>query len=291
MWKERVLDAAPRHPFPSGYTAGQAAKLLDLPLPRIRAYVQAGFLAPRRGARGEYRFTFQDLVLLRTAKGLSTSLPPRKVRHALKNLRGQLPSGRELSALRITAEGDDVVVRDGKEAWNPESGQTLIDFDVAELAAEVAPLVREAVQAAREAEERLGAEDWYELGCDLELEDAEEARDAYRRALEMAPLHPDAHLNLGRLLHEAGELPAAEQHYRLALTIRPQDATAAYNLGVSLQDLERYPEAIRAYERALQNDPRNADAHYNLAQVYEEIGKPRLAFRHLQAYRDLAAGH
>lgn len=273
--------------FPSGYSASQAAKLLDLPAAQIRAFVEAGFLNPRRDENGEYRFSFQDLVLLRTAKGLTDKLSPKKVRHALKTLKDQLPQGRDLSALRITAEGDTIVAHDGKGTWNPESGQTLISFEVSELAAEVAPLAREAVQAAREGEQDLTAEDWYELGCDLEMEDAEEARDAYRRSTELKPLHPDAHLNLGRLLHEAGEVQAAEEHYRLALAVRPDDPTAAYNLGVSLQDLERFPEAMHAYDRALKSDPQNADAHYNLAQVYEAIGKPMMAFRHLQIYRKL----
>jgi tetratricopeptide (TPR) repeat protein len=276
-----------QQPFPSGYSAEQASKLLDLPLSQIRNFVEAGFLTPRSDEAGEYRFSFQDLVLLRTAKGLTDKLSPRKVRDALKHLRDQLPKGRELSALRITAEGDTVVVHDGKSAWNPASGQTVISFEVSELAAEVAPLAREAVQAAREGDRDLSADDWYELGCDLEMEDPEEARDAYRRAIELKPLHPDAHLNVGRLLHEAGEVQAAEEHYRLALAVRPEDPTAAYNLGVSLQDLERFPEAVHAYDRALKSDPGNADAHYNLAQVYEAIGKPMMAFRHLQIYKKL----
>jgi len=273
--------------FPSGYSAAQASKLLDLPLHQIRNFVEAGFLTPRQDDKGEYRFSFQDLVLLRTAKGLTDKLSPRKVRQALKTLKEQLPQGRDLSALRITAEGDTIVAHDGKSAWNPESKQTLISFQVSELAADVAPLAREAVQAAREGEQELTAEDWYELGCDLEMDDPEEARDAYRRCTELKPLHPDAHLNLGRLLHEAGEIQAAHEHYRLALAVRPDDPTAAYNLGVSLQDLERFPEAMHAYDRALKSDPQNADAHYNLAQVYEAIGKPMMAFRHLQIYRKL----
>jgi tetratricopeptide (TPR) repeat protein len=285
----REEDPAERASFPSGYGIREAARLLGLSAHQIQSYVRAGFLSPRRGDRGGFRFSFQDLILLRTAKELSSHLPPRRVRRALERLRSQLPRGKALSAMRITAEGEEIVVRDGRTAWNPTSGQTLLDFEVSELASEVAPLVRRAAEEAREPGVRLEADDWYELGCDLEHSDPEQARDAYRRCLEIDPLQVDAHINLGRLLHEDGEVAPAEIHYRIALMGRSEDVTAAYNLGVSLQDLGRFEEAIRAYEQAIANDPECADAHYNLAQVCEALGRRQRALRHLQIYRDLTA--
>jgi tetratricopeptide (TPR) repeat protein len=281
---------APERGFAGGYSARDAAKLLDIPPAQIRAWVRAGFLSPRRGARNEYRFTFQDLVVLRTAKALLEQLPARKVKRSLARLRQQLPRGRELANVRITAEGDHIVVRDGGVAWVPESGQALLDFDVAALATEVAPLVRQAAHAAREADGALSAEGWYELACDLEAVEPRQARDAYRRALELDPEHYDARINLGRLLHEAGELDAAEAHYRLAIQSRPEDATAAFNLGVALEDQRRPLEAVRAYEQSIAADPDLADAHYNLACLYERLGRPKLAIRHLQIYRGLSVG-
>ena len=273
--------------YASGYAARDVARLLGLTVPQIVGCVRAGCITPRRGPRREYRFSFQDLVLLRTAKDLLERLPARRVHRALRKLKSQLPAGRQLTAVRLTAEGDDVVVRDGATAWNPESGQAVLDLDVASLAHAVAPLAREAAAAAREAANEMDAEDWYRLGCDLEPCDAAQALDAYRRAVDLAPAHADAHLNLGRLLHEAGEVAEAESHYRRALEARPGDATAAFNLGVALEDLRMPEEAILAYRTALAADEDCADAHYNLAQLYQARGEGPAALRHLRTYRKL----
>ncbi len=271
------------------YSTRDVAALLDLPESQIRAFVRAGFLAPPRGPRGELRFSFQDLVLLRTAKGLvAASVPSRRVRAALSRLRQQLPHGRPLSAVRITADGNRVIARDGREVWNPESGQALLDFEVAELARDAAPFARRAVAEAAAAAEDLDADDWFELGCALETTSPEDADEAYRRALALAPEHADAHLNLGRLRHEEGDLAAAEEHFRRALVSRPGDATAAFDLGVALEDRDRLPEAAAAYERALALDPAYADAHYNLAGICERLGRAAAAIAHWKAYRRLA---
>jgi tetratricopeptide (TPR) repeat protein len=283
----KQLERRRRPPFPNGYTAEEAARLLDLPVGRVYDYVRAEFLEPRRGPRGEYRFTFQELVLLRTAKELSQRLSPRKVKRALANLRQQLPRGRDLAGVRISADGENVLVRDGDSTWIPESGQTLLDFHVAELATSVAPLAQRAAQVARSSEDSLEAEDWYELGCELEAVEPEQARDAYGRAVKLNPRHVDAHVNMGRLQHEAGQLRAAESHYRSALQIEPEDATAAYNLGVLLEDAGRPQEALQAYLQAIGADPEYADAHFNVAHLYEELGQKQETVRHLQIYRRL----
>src|SRR3989454_7451010 len=85
---------------------------------------------------------------------------------------------------------------------------------------------------------------WYDLGLELEVAAPAEARDAYRRALELDPHHADAHVNLGRLLHEQRLVGEAERHYRLALRENPQPATAAVNLAIALEDLGRPPAAL-----------------------------------------------
>lgn len=276
----------------AGYSSKDVAKLLGLSEARVRSFVRAGLLVPRRGPRGESRLSFQDIVLLRTARGLlDARIPARKLRLALERLKERLPRGRSLAGLNIAAAGDEVVVREGGTLWNAASGQAVFDFDfgfeVDELRRKVAPLTRRAVREARTRPDEVPAHDWYEMACDLETTDAEEARDAYRRALELEPAHADAHINLGRLLHDAGELEAAQSHYRLALAARPEDRTAAFNLAVALEDRGALPEAAGLYREVLRLHPDHADAHYNLAGVLERLEDPTGALRHLSAYRRL----
>lgn len=285
--------------FPAGgYSTKDAAALLGLSTTQVRSYVRAGFLSPPQGPRGEYSFSFQDLVLLRTAKALlAARVPRRRVRLSLQNLRGQLPDGRALTGVRISAQGHQVVVRDGGELWNPESGQALFDFEVAALAREATTRELRAFSgkaAAQDSDGEPEAADWFARGEELEAEGSPAAvaaaMAAYRRAVAGEPGLADAHLNLGRLLHEQGKTREAEQCYRQALAARSGDATAAFNLGVALQDLGRLDEAADAYEAALALDRTLADAHYNLAGICEQQGEPEAAFRHLRTYRTLIQG-
>ena len=96
-------------------------------------------------------------------------------------------------------------------------------------------------------------------------------------------------VNLGRLLHESGDVRAAEKHYREALAVRRTDLTALFNLGVALEDLGRLKEARAAYRETLLADPDHADAHFNLAGVLERMGRKPDALKHLKAYRQLIA--
>jgi tetratricopeptide (TPR) repeat protein len=288
----------------SGYTAQDVARMLGLPPARLRAYVRSGVLSPDRGERGELRFSFQDLLLLRTAEGLVRDrVPPRHVTSALRKLRRRLPDARPITGVQLGAEGERVVAREGAARWQVDSGQVLLDFEgrarladapdgplpaMAEL-----PLRRAAdgadVPAAAATSDvvPLSTEELYEVGCDLEETDPSHAEASYRQVLSRAPRHADAHINLGRLLHERGDFARAEDHYRRALNERPDDPTATFNLGVALEDQGRVDDALEAYERSVALNPQNADAHYNAARLYEKGGDYGASLRHLRAYRDL----
>jgi tetratricopeptide (TPR) repeat protein len=260
------------------YTVREVSAMLGLSAAQIRSFANKGFLQPERGPRGELRFGFHDLVILRTAGELAAAkVPQRKVQRVLQRLREQLPAERSLTGVRIAADGDRVVVRDGAAVWNPESGQVLFDFSADEIVDRMSTLPR----ATDEADEL------YDVACEIETSSPEQAKEVYGRLLEADPDHVDAHVNLGRLLHEEGAPAAAEKHYRRALELDPDHEIAAFNLGVALEDLGRFKDAIEAYQRALELDPQNADAHFNLAGVYERRGEKAAALRHLKTYRRL----
>lgn len=251
--------------------------MLGLSPSQIRAYAARGVLRPERGERGELRFGFEDLVILRTAGELAEKVPERRVRRVLSHLRDQLADEESLTGVRLEADGSRVLVREGENVWNAESGQEVFDFEVARARAETARL-HEAT-----------AEDWFELALDLEDTAPAEARAAYERAIDLDPHHVDAQVNLGRILHEAGAPLAAEKHYRAALEVEPNHPVAIFNLGVALEDLGRLTEAARTYLNAIALDPDNYDAHYNLAGIYERRGDKAAAVQHLKICKRLQA--
>jgi tetratricopeptide (TPR) repeat protein len=274
------------------YTAREVATVLGLSAGRLRSYLRSGMVAPSRGDDGELRFTFQDLVLLRTAEGLvADRIPPQRVHRALRKLRERLPDGVPLSGIQLASDGREVLVDDGQVRWKADSGQVVFDFTrpVREEGASVTPLLkaRQPDQPANDDGAQLSALELYDRGCAIEEASPGEARELYRRALVRDPDYADAHVNLGRLLHEANEVHAALLHYRSALKMRPNDPTASFNVGVALEDLGMGPDAIEAYEKAIACDPNSADAHYNVARLLEQAGKPEVAIRHLLIYRQL----
>src|SRR5882672_4102875 len=271
------------------YSVREVSAMLGLSAAQIRSWAARGFLTPEKDSEGDLRFGFQDLVILRTAAELTAAhIPTRKIRRVLASVREQLPEGRSIAGVRIAADGERVVVRDGTAVWNPESGQSLFDFSVDEIAEKTKPIALAAVREAKAREEDdLDADAWYELASDLEMTDPAEARAAYEKAIALDPTHIDAHVNLGRLLHEDGDPSAAEKHYRAALSADPIHPIAAFNLGVALDDLGKLAAAAEAYRRAIELDPDNPDAHYNLAGILERQHDKAGAVRHLTRYRAL----
>ena len=250
----------------------------------VAGLVGAGFVRPTRGRRNEWRFTFQDLALLRTAHALrSHAIPPRRILRSLSRLQATLPAELPLSGLRITAVGADVAVRDRHGRLRADTGQLLLDFDVTPVAGSVAILERPASVAAT----RETAQAHHEHALRIEPTDPAAAEAAYLQALAMAPGLEDAWLNLGALLGSAGRYDELLRLCDAGLLHCPDAALIHYNRGVALDHLERIDEAVASYQRSLVLDPALADAHFNLAQLFQQAGEERGALRHYSAYRRL----
>jgi tetratricopeptide (TPR) repeat protein len=194
--------------------------------------------------------------------------------------------------VQLGTDGSSVVVQEGSSRWQVESGQVLLSFDPPPPDSGDAPLTMLRSRQAPPATEAddvtaPSVDEMYEIGCHIDDSDPEQAEASYRQVLMQAPEHADAHINLGRILHERGDLPAAEAHYRRALTIRPGDATALFNLGVAMEDQGMNDGALEAYAQAIVADGGNADAHYNAARLYDLAGDYTSALRHLRICRDL----
>lgn len=264
------------------YGVRDVEKLLRLPRSAIHGLIKAGFVSPERGPRNSYRFSFQDLIVLRTAQSLAAArIPAKRITRSLKQLRRHLPETMPLSGLAISAVGDRVVVKESGNRWQAESGQYVLAFDGDPADGQMRVIERK-TPAAKEA-----AEEWFEQGYALESDRIEAAREAYERAVAADPTHVGATINLGRVLHEAGRLDDAEQAYRNAIAAGATDALIWYNLGVLLTDMDRKQAALAAYEEALRLSPRMADCHYNMALLYDELRKYKQAIRHMAQYRKL----
>jgi tetratricopeptide (TPR) repeat protein len=269
------------------YGVRDVERLLGLTRGTLRSLIDAGFVTPERGPRNAWRFSFQDLIVLRTAQALvAAKVPARRITKSLRDLRRQLPDSMPLSGLSIGAVGDRVVVRQGGGRWQAESGQYLLDLTpkTDSLFRETKP--REPEFSGRNKESVPGV-GWFEKGLALEGSDAKAALQAYAKAIAADPRHVDAHINMALLLHEAQRLPEAERAYRAAIDACGNDAMLLFNFAVLLEDMDRLPEAVRACEAALRSDPRMADGHYNLALLHEKLGRPREALRHMSQYRRL----
>ncbi len=271
-----------------GYSERDISGMLGVSVRQIRSFAEDGLFSSAPTDDG--LLSFEDVVLLRAAKELVDShLSPRRVRLALRKLRSQLPEDKPLSSVRLCVERGEIVVSDGGESWEPESGQVVLDLRSLEEAVDgderSIPEVGASAPEPPVVDEG-AAQEWYEQGCDLE-ESGVEAREAYLRALDADPSHLDSHLNLGRLLHEAHDFRGAESHYRSALEICPKDPTAAFNLGVVLEDIGLRSAAIEAYERAIDAEPSQVDAYHNAVRLYEESGDKASAVRVLKRLRGL----
>jgi tetratricopeptide (TPR) repeat protein len=269
------------------YTLRHIEDMLGLGRGVVAGLIGAGFVTPARGPRNEYRFTFQDVVLLRTAHALrSAHVPPRRLLRSLKQLRTKLPASVPLSGLRIKAVGNEVAVREAGADWEVQSGQLLMDFEVTPARGLISFM--ELAPSAPSPSGAPSAQALFDAAERIEADDPAAAEASYRSALQADPGHACSAINLAALLCETGRCGQALDVCEAALVHSPGDMQLLFNKAVALEDLGRVLDALATYERCIAQGAEDADAHFNAARLHHQLGQQQQALRHFNAYRRLS---
>ncbi len=255
----------------------------------------------RSAKPGERVYSFEDLISLRTVKQLtSQGVAAARLLEAVQAVRRQAgDQAVSLAELHITPLGPMrtgapagpgrasrttrttrssapklAVEYDGK-TLEPMSGQFVFKFDSGETNLRVM-------------KERT-VEEWLQVAaeCEGNPELRRQAIEAYLHVVEASPESVEAHINLGTLFYEQGELEEAKERFELAVTMAPDNALAHFNLGSVRDELKEVGEACHCLREAVRLKPDYADAHYNLARVYEELGAYQEARPHWRRYLEL----
>jgi tetratricopeptide (TPR) repeat protein len=124
----------------------------------------------------------------------------------------------------------------------------------------------------RETRNRLA---WEYLGrASLAQGNAAQARDAFRRALELGPNPVDVHLDLARAERALGHVAAARAALEAALALDARSYPAKRALSQMAMDEGKTDVALRLMEEAVQIRPRSSEAHALLAELYERLERP-----------------
>jgi tetratricopeptide (TPR) repeat protein len=275
---ESALSAAAesgtgREPLTDLFSSGEISRLLGISQARLRTFDRAGVVSPTGRRRGRRAYSFSDLIALRTAQSLlERRVRLRDVTRAVGALKRSLPKvTRPLQELRIVSDGQRVIVHTTDGAFEPLTGQMVLDFEVKSLRDDVVRVLRPSAGRER-------ARTAYELYLrasqldedPLSMDDAEML---YREAIALDPWLAIAYTNLGNIRFRRHDAEAAELLYKKALEIDLRQPEAQYNLGYVMLERGQPELSVPLFHGAIEADPKFSDAYFNLAMAYEQIGE------------------
>ena len=100
-----------------------------------------------------------------------------------------------------------------------------------------------------------------------------ESLKAKQTTVQLDPLDPEAHCNLGNTLKELGRLEEAEQSYRNAIHLKPDYYKAFNYLGNTLTELGKPEISIDYFGKAIVLMPAYAEAYLNLGNAFKVLGR------------------
>jgi len=280
-------SGASREPLTDLFSSGEISRLLGISPARLRTFDRAGVVSPTGRRRGRRAYSFSDLIALRTAQSLlEQRVRLRDVTRAVGALKRSLPKvTRPLQELRIVSDGQRVVVHTTDGAFEPLTGQMVLDFEVKTLRDDVVRVLRPSAGRER-------ARTAYELYLrasqldedPLSMDDAEVL---YREAIQLDPWLAIAYTNLGNIRFRRHDAEAAELLYKKALEIDVRQPEAQYNLGYVMLERGQPDLSVPLFLGAIESDPKFSDAYFNLAMAYEQIGETSKARPFWKSYISL----
>lgn len=274
-------------PVTDVFSPREVAKLLGVTAGRLRTLDKSQIVSPSAMRNGRRAYTFQDLIALRATHGLlEQRIRLKDVVQAIGALRRALPRvTRPLQELRIVSDGRKVVVQAEDGAFEPVSGQMVLDFRIGGLREDIVRVLRHEPNGSR----ARSAYDLYMRASALDEDPTsfDEAEKLYQKATELDPQLAIAYTNLGNIRFRRGDEAGAEVLYRKALEIDERQPEAHYNLGYVMLERGYASRAVTYFEAAIKADPRFADAHFNLAMAYEALTDKARARNHWKKYLEL----
>jgi tetratricopeptide (TPR) repeat protein len=107
----------------------------------------------------------------------------------------------------------------------------------------------------------------------------QDASNACRRALEIAPRDPWVYAKLTAALQENGDLKAAAEAARRVVELAPTSSESWAQLGIILAQQQQFADAAAAFGEAFRLDPEDVWALQNLAQARQKLGQYDEAIR------------
>jgi tetratricopeptide (TPR) repeat protein len=99
-----------------------------------------------------------------------------------------------------------------------------------------------------------------------------------------------AHVNLGSILAQQGQMDGAIAHFKKALKVRPDYVEACNNLGNALLQKRRVDEALEQFQKALEIQPDNAMVHTSFGNALLQKGRVDEAIVHYQKTLEMMPG-